>query len=195
MQQGEIFLKPGDTYIIQVFPEKNAEEIAYYDRSSLDFNIQKSPPDSLNEKISMINELYNDFLLKNAHIQGSPGKAGVKDIMHRMNALMDNDSDQYLQDYIRYKIASLELFSRTRSNDEIAAGYLTDHPVLYQNVEYMDFFHLFFEKYLLTNNTYFPYSKTSSLINGKAPEKEILTELMKDPVLKDPRLENCTVFR
>jgi peroxiredoxin len=58
----------------------------------------------------------------------------------------------------------------------------------------MDFFHLYFEKYLVTNNSYMPYSRTSSLVNGSAGMAEIRGEMMKDPVLADARLAEMVLM-
>jgi peroxiredoxin len=103
-------------------------------------------------------------------------------------------SDEYLKDYLRYKTASLEMYTRTKSKEKLAAEYLQNVPILYENVEYMDFFHLYFEKYLLTNNSYMPYSKTLLLINEGSSLNEIIAEMHKDPILKDTRLAELVLI-
>jgi peroxiredoxin len=188
-RQGEIFLVPGASYAVVIEPVATDSEEAYYDRSSLRISLYSEDPSKLNESIGNINSLYNDFLIENGHlIQSQSRIAKVQELVKQMSAQITPTSDNYLKDYVRYKTASVELFMKVRSREKLAAECLTGQPVLYGNVEYMDFFHLYFEKYMVTNNSYMPYSKTSSLINGTAGMQEILSEMMKDPVLADPCL-------
>ncbi len=194
-QQLELFLQAGMDYQLTLKPEDNASSQVYYDRPSLDILILEEEDPGINTPISEVNVLYNDFLLDHAQLLQSPSrkeKVGV--LVGQLEALAEEGADPYLSNYIRYKIASLEMFFRLKGNDKLAAEYLTDQPVLYGNVEYMDFFHLYFEKYLLTNNSYLPFSKTSSLINGNSSLSGILAEFMKDPVLRDTRLAELVLL-
>jgi peroxiredoxin len=186
-QQVELFLVPGTSYSVMVSAEVTASKDAYYDRPALVISLIREDDGKLNESIGNINSLYNDFLIESGHLVRSQSRnAKVQELVRQMSAQVSPSSDNYLKDYLRYKTASVELFMKVKSREKLAAECLTGQPVLYSNVEYMDFFHLYFEKYMVTNNTYMPYSKTSSLINGTAGFQEILSEMMKDPVLADP---------
>lgn len=192
-QQAELFLDPGLNYTVNLFPEDNARMQAYYDRPVLE--IEMPGEKGINERVGKINMIYNDFLLENAaHLNNAEGKRKVNEVIPRMNSVVEGNPNVYLNDYLRYKVASLEMFFRTTSNENLAAKYLSGQPVLHGNVEYMDFFHLYFEKYLLTNNPYFPYSKTSSLINGSSSLEQIIAELKNDPVLSDTRLAEMVLL-
>jgi len=194
-RQAEIFLVPGAAYQVTVVPFGEVSGEAYYDRTLLTIRITAQDSGRLNENIGNINELYNDFLMQNATLlQSSSRGPKVQELIRQMESRAGTGSDAYLQDYVRYKSASIELFMKTKSREKLAALYLTHQPVLYSQVEYMDFFHLFFEKYLVTNNAYMPYSRTSSLVNGTAGYREILGEMMKDPVLDDARLAEMVLM-
>ncbi len=86
-------------------------------------------------------------------------------------------TNPYFSNYISYKTASMQLFMRLKSRDKIGLEYFAGQPVLYENLEYMDFFHLFFEKYFLTGGKYFSYNKTYDLINGNASSGAIIDSL------------------
>jgi peroxiredoxin len=194
-RQAEIFLLPGESYKIVIIPDGTSDEGAYYDRAMLSISIITEDPGKLNESIGNINSLYNDFLIENGHLLQSPSRtAKVLELEKQMEAQVKPGSDPYLVNYLRYKSASVELFMKVKSRDKLAAGFLTGKTALYDNVEYMDFFHLYFEKYMVTNNAYMPYSKTSLLVNGTASLAEITAELMKDPVLADPRLAEMVLL-
>ena len=62
------------------------------------------------------------------------------------------------------------------------------------NLEYMDFFHLYFEKYFISADKYFNYNKTYDMINGGAASDDILDSLGIDPVLKDTELKRIVLL-
>jgi peroxiredoxin len=194
-QQGELFVGPGLEYSVRIVPDRDIQIKAYYDREPLGIYILDEPEGGINKLVSAVNILYDEFLIENARlVQGSSSKEKLNQAVQSMREAVKTSSDPYLNGYLQYKIATLEMFFRAKSNQTLARDYLTGHPVFYSNVEYMDFFHLYFEKYLLTNNKYLPYSKTSSLINGESGLQEILAEFSKDPVLADPRLAELVLL-
>jgi hypothetical protein len=195
-QTAEIFLEPGSEYDITVMPDKDPGQMAYYDRIGLTITINNGSTSELNYSIQGINLIYNDFLLQNAHLFNSPErKARVKEVIENMRSAVSGNENEYLLQYLRYKIASLEMYFRIKSNKSLAAEYLKGEPVLYDNVEYMDFFHIYFEKYLLANNTFIPYSKTSMLVNGTYTYEEIIKAMTNDPLLEDTRLAEMVLMK
>jgi hypothetical protein len=96
-----------------------------------------------------------------------------------------NADNTYLQSYIRYKAASMQMFLRIKGRDKLGLEFISGQPVLYENVEYNDFFHLFFEKYFIAGSKYFSFNKTFDLVNGPYPASAILDSLKVDPVLND----------
>jgi hypothetical protein len=194
-QEGEIFLVPDMTYHLEVRPVKDMDKLAYYDRPMLDYSLQKEPGEGINGLVREINEIYNDFLLSNPRLFKSPSrKTKVEEVAGTIRNVAGRSENTYLGNMSRYKIASMELFFRTKSNETLATEYLTGKSVLYGNVEYMDFFHLYFEKYLLVNNPYLPYSRTSELINDNYTLEEIVGAFMEDPVLADRRLAEMVLL-
>ena len=194
-QSGPIFLEPGAYYHLTLYPEQGTDKMAYYDLPPLNYTIENEPEQGINRLTGWINVIYNNFLLDNPRLFQSPGrKALVDEVGQAMRSRVNTSDNPYLQEYLRYKIASLELSFRTQSREKLAQAYLTGNEVLYENVEYMDFFHLFFEKYLLTNNLYLPYSKTSSLINEGAGLESIIAEFRRDPILNDARLAEMVLM-
>jgi peroxiredoxin len=195
-QSAEIFLEPGRAYDITVTPEKSTGSLSYYNRSSLEYTINNETTLGLNVSIQRINMIYNEFLLQSSSFFNDPSrKARVNEVIGKMKAVTEPGTEGYLQDYVKYKAASLELFFRTRSTEKLAKEYLTGQPVLYDHVEYMDYFHIFFEKYLITNNADVSYSRTSELVNGSYTYEEIIAEFRNDPMLDDPRLAELVFLK
>lgn len=185
-QQVELFIQPGQSYEFEIELKNQSLSTSYYNRTGLPFKIIKDDDDHLNMSIQDFNQLYNDFLLnftENTRQQSS--KTAFDTFNQAISLRFQNATNPYFKNYIRYKTASMQLFMRIRSRDNIGLEYFTGQPVLYEHLEYMDFFHLYFEKYFLTNNKYFNYNKTYDLINGDASFSDICDSLKADPVLKD----------
>jgi hypothetical protein len=185
-QQAELFIQPTQSYQVEIELKSASLSSSYYNRTGLDVKIVKDDPDNLNLYIQDFNQLYNDFLLNYADNVRSKSAGTMFDtFIAAINLRFQNATNPYFQDYIRYKTASMQLFLRLKGRDNIGLEYFTGKPVLYENIEYMDFFHLYFEKYFLAGSKHFSYNKTFDMVNGEASCAAILDSLKADPVLKD----------
>jgi len=184
-QQAELFIQPGQTYEIEIELKNQSLSTSYYDRTGLPIRILKDDDDHLNLSVQDFNKLYNDFLLNYTdNIRSHHSKSLFDTFIKTVELRFQNTLNPYFRNYIRYKAASMQLFMRLKSRDNIGLEYFAGQPVLYENLEYMDFFHLYFEKYFLTGGKFFNYNKTYDLINGSASSATILDSLKADPVLK-----------
>jgi len=185
-QPVELFLQPGQTYQVDIQLNNEQLSSSYYDRSGLPFKIVQDDKDQLNNSIQEFNELYNDFLLDNNLKPGSGSSRSAYDtFVKAIEFRFQNATNPYFLDYIRYKTASMQLFLRLKSRENLGIEYIAGNPVLYENLEYIDFFHLYYDKYFLSYGKYFNYNKTYDLINEQASLSAILDSLAADPSLKD----------
>ena len=185
-QQVELFLQPGQTYQVDIQLNDSQLSSSYYDRSGLPYKFVKDDKDRLNFSIQEFNQLYNDFLLDNTLKPGAgSAKTAYETFVRAIEIRFQNAENPYFLDYIRYKTASMQLFLRLKSRENLGQEYIAGNPVLYENLEYVDFFHLYFDKYFLTYGKYMNYNKMYDLINGTATLPEILDSLAVDPALKD----------
>ncbi len=183
-RKAEIFLQPGQKYEVVIEIDDRPISSSYYDRSALSITFTRDDRDQLNLYIQDFNEVYNDFLLdyaENIRVKGNA--ASFNAFRTAVELRFKNAGNQYFKDYSRYKTASMELFLRLKSRDKIGSEYLAEAPLLCSNVEYMDFFHLYFEKYFISGSKFFNYNKSYDLINGGANLTTILDSLASDPVL------------
>jgi peroxiredoxin len=193
--QAELFIQPGQSYEIEIELNNLYSSNSYYNRTSLPVKIVKDDADDLNLYIQDFNQLYNDFMLNYAeNIRSRSSVSMFETFIKAIDLRFQNAKNPYFLDYIRYKTASMQLFLRMKSRDNIGFEYFTGKPVLYENIEYMDFFHLFFEKYFLAGGKYFNYNKTSDLVNGIASSGDILDSLAADPVMKDAELRELLLL-
>ena len=159
-QQAELILQPGQSYEIEIDLQNGSLSASYFDRSGLTYRIIKDDEDHLNLSIQEFNQLYNEFLL-NISQKGRAGssRTAYDDFTKAIELRFQNAKNPWFINYLKYKNASMQLFMRLKSRENIGLENITGQPVLYDHIEYMDFFHLYFEKYFLTSNKYFNYEQ------------------------------------
>jgi thiol-disulfide isomerase/thioredoxin len=185
-QQAELILQPGQSYEIEIDLKSGSLSASYFERSGLTYRIIKDDEDHLNLSIQEFNQLYNEFLM-NISQKGRAGgsRTAYDNFVKAIELRFQNAKNPWFIDYLNYKNASMQLFMRLKSRENIGLEYISGQPVLYDHIEYMDFFHLYFEKYFLTGSKYFNFNKTYDLVNGTATASDILDSMKADPVLKD----------
>ena len=194
-RQAEIFLQPGKSYDVEIDLDQASISTSYYDRSPLPLKLNRDDEDHLNMYIRDFNEIYNDFMLNYAGSIRSGGNAASYNAFRTAIDLRFKNADNpYFRDYVRYSCAAVEMFLRLKSRDKAGLEYLTGQPLALRNVEYMDFFRMYFEKYFISGNKYFDFNKTYDLINGSASLVTILDSLSADPVLKDRSLRELVLL-
>lgn len=195
-QPAELTLKPGGSYEVELHYDSRTINASYYDRPGMGLDLIRDDDDHTNHYIRDFNRLYNDFLLGYASGSASRNPSGAYETFRKAIELrFRNAGSPYVNDYIRYKTAAMQLFLKTKSRENIGMEYLASQPVLYDHIEYMDFFQLFFEKYFIAGNRYFTYNTTNELINGTAPLAVILDSLAADPVLGSRELRELLLLQ
>ena len=188
-RQAEIYIQPGQTYEVSIKFDNAGSDVPYFDRQNLELTVVKDDLENLNRDIQDLNQMYNDFILKNF---SSPGSKGKKELLDTFRKDVDTKFNQarnpYFRDYLKYKIAAIEQFMRIKSRETLGREYLAGQPILYDNVEYMDFFSVYFEKYMLINNKFLSASDIYGMVKSKVPANAFLDSLKKDPVLADKAL-------
>ena len=193
--QGDIYLQPGQRYEVHITYDPRALSSSYYDRPSLSISFIKDDPDRLNLFLRDFNGIYNDFLLNYASGRNNQTNANAfQAFKTAIDLRFKNAPNSYFKSYVSYKTAAMEMFLRLKSRDKIGLEYLAGEPLLLNNIEYMEFFQLYFEKYFLTGNNYFNYNKTYDLINGKASLDSILDSLKIDPVLQGEEIRELLLL-
>lgn len=193
-REAGLFLNPGQAYDIEINLGKQDGPVSYFDRFGVPLKFIRDDESRLNLYIQDFNQLYNDFLLSYTDHAGARNPGAFETFKRAVDLRFRNATDPYFLDYVMYKNASMQLFLRLKSRDKIGAEVLANRPPLYEQVEYMDFFHLFFEKYFLTGGKYFNYNKTSQMVNGTAGLGTIMDSLKADPVLQDEQLRELLLL-
>ncbi|MBU0488862.1 MAG: TlpA family protein disulfide reductase [Bacteroidetes bacterium] len=148
-----IYLEPGKTYNISLLCKDELTD-SINSRLYSVFPIETVPifeaADStdLNVLLGDFNYLYNVFILDNVDqlITGRK-KQLVDSLKLAMFARFSVFHNPYLNNYINYRFAGLEMMQQIGGKETIAMTYLATNPILYNNTEYIAFISEYFKHY------------------------------------------------
>jgi peroxiredoxin len=197
--QSELFLEPGKNYSFAIAPlDYNAvtEENPFLESQSLDVMIANNRPDDLNSLIQSFNHEYNVFVLEHFNeLYRDKQKARLdtfRVLMKRKFAGIKND---YFLDYMKYKTGSLEQVANIMGKSLMVKKYFSDAPILYDNVEYMDFFKEFFSGYITTTSRPLKFLNYNGMLNGPGSYAALMKALEADTLLRRPQLRELVLLR
>lgn len=164
LKRGEFYLSPDASYVFSVQSEPDNQQGSIFDELPLQFTYVANDR-GLSEAIGKFNIDYNTFLYENASkIYYGRNKGFISDYKNSITKQFSKIDNQYLYHYIRYSFASLEWTSRVKSNRSILEEYFIGQPVLYNNIQYTEFFTEFFKTFFIVEKV-FEYSDLIYAIN------------------------------
>ena len=147
LKRTDFFLKPGAVYHFDLARTTAAREASPFEEIPLQVQM-KADDDSLNAWISTYHMLYDRLIrIHFRDIYQFHNRQVLKDFETRVHQRLQRANLPYVQQYIRYSLASLAWGSRTKSLPEMVQTWFAGQPVLYQNIQYTDFFLDFFQSY------------------------------------------------
>ena len=197
--RGELFIEPGRSYILSIAPLNYNEMLEinpFVESQSLEITLQENKPDELNALIQAFNKEYNVFVLENFnYLYRDKDKARLDTFQVRMARKFPEVKKNYFIDYIKYKLASLEQVANVMGKSPMVKKYFSDSPILYYNVEYMDFFMEFFSKYITTTSRPLKFLNYAGLLNGPNSYPALMKALEADTLLRKPQLRELVLLR
>ena len=185
LKKGEFYLKPGSTYVFNVLQD-TSKPGSIFDEIPLQFELT-ADDGGLNNAIGRFNENYNRFVYENANkIYKSRDKSLITDFGNASLEQSASLNDPYFSGYVRYTLASLEWVSSKMSAEEIISTYFAGKQILFNNIQYADFFAEFFKAYL-GNNSFFSYNAVNDAINHSVNFASFDIFLLQDTLLAKDR--------
>ncbi len=149
----------------------------------LHYTIRNEVFEGLNSNISTFNTMYDDFVMKHyATLFRSRSKSLIDNFKEDVKNQFAGFDSEYFRQYIDYRIAGMELQARTTSRADLAGKYLSGRPN-YSHDEAMEFFNLFFDKYIVANSREIDRDDLQSTINYQVSYVALLDSLGKDTLL------------
>ncbi len=183
LEKGECYLTPGGNYMFDIALPDNVNQGSVFDKIPLQFSLKVEYDGGLQSDIEQFNQLYNNFVYENAQaIYRSRSKKVLADFKTDIESRFDDKSSQYFQDYVHFAFVSLDWLSK-RMSDAKVMEVLVSQPVLYQNIQYTEFFKTFFDNYLeLLANKH--YDEMVYLLNQSKTNEGLIHFIQRDSLLK-----------
>ena len=197
--RGELFIEPGRLYNVSIAPldYNDIQEINPFEEAqSLEITLQGRKPDDLNTLIQDFNTEYNKFVLDNFnYLYRNKDKARLDTFRIQMVRKFPDVKKSYFSDYMKYKLGSLEQVANVMGKSVMVQKYFSSSPILYDNVEYMDFFREFFSKYITTTSRPLKFINYQELLSGSASYPALMKALESDTLLRRPQLCELVLLR
>lgn len=193
-----MYVDPGETYQLicdSISPGK--DYLPFYNKKALQVNNISEPDPPLNSLIFYFDYLYEDFVVNNfERIYRSHKAYLIDDFSTTIDSLFSSYRHEFLQNYIRYKIASIKLSVSAFNKEQIFKIYLKDQAILYDNPEYMNFFNQFFENYISgTNNHFIKRDDLYATINMQYSYPAMMDTLGKDTLLRNEVIRELVLIK
>ena len=179
LKKAEFYIKPCASYIFTIPLDTTSETGSIFDKKPLQFTYQ-ADDEGLSDAITEFNIEYNKFLYEYADkIYRGRDKSSIVTFRDKIENQFKDVDNQYFKDYVRYTFASLEWISKMKNNVEILQEYFVDQPVLYQNIQYTEFFSEFFKSYFGYDKV-FDYDDLIHAINEGDGVNEVFSLIERD---------------
>ena len=196
---GGFFIEPGKTYLIRIAPY-NYNDIKelnpFINSTNLQIEILNLPSDDINFVVAAFNGVYNTFLVENFNaLYRDHNKALVDTLKTKIKSEIGEPSDEYVKNYIDYKLANVIQLTQSMNQAMIGHTYFTTKPILYRNVEYMDFFNAFFSKYIYVTSRILKKNDYHILLSSQEPYAVLMKALESDSILKPEKLRELVLLK
>ncbi len=194
----EMFLEPGKSYGLNIAPQDygNSKEI---NPLLLSQNLQaeiKTDLNDLNIQVNEFNSMYDKFVLANFEaLYRERNKTKLDSFRSRVDRQFESVKSNYFREYVRYKLASIEQLTQALTQPLLAKKYFIGQPVLYENLEYMDFFNNFFAKYITVTSRSLHKIDYQPLLKGPEASDKLMKTLAQDTLLRDEQLRELVLLK
>ncbi len=144
------YLSPGGVYRFDISRDSISSSASSFGDRPMQVHFQAEDA-GLNANIEAYDSLYSILIERHFRdIYQSHNRQVLKDFEAKTESLFGQVKSSYFRNYVHYSLASMVWGSRTRSLAEIMSLYFIGKPVLYQNIQYTNFFSDFFQSYFLS---------------------------------------------
>ncbi len=196
LQRGEFYIMPGHHYTINLNVPPDTYHFNFSQTDNLALIIKDSEAPDLNQLIQEFNILYNQLMLeqfKDAYSRINRQK--VANLTDSINSVYQNIDQPYFKAYLQYRLALLELSSRVKSRESMAVEYFVGRPILYNNVEYMEFFNQFFSQFLITSSKTISSSELKAFVNEGTNYFALDEALQRFPYLSEKQFREVALLK
>ncbi len=199
----DFFIEKNGDYVVK-FPEPKVQETSvneFVERNFHRLEITNSTWYSLNPSLVRLNNLYDDFLENNVYLLMRQSTRDKKKLVDNINAFRKDINEkfnavhgEFFETYVNYAFANIRQITML-PEERLYEEYFKDQAIHYRNLEYMNFFHSFFEKkvelFAISNKG----SKLVHAINASASLDFIDGVLTENEFLQDKHLRRLALIK
>jgi peroxiredoxin len=194
-----LYIEAGKNYYIKIdsadFHMKNDNNLSFLDEKRIFFSVNHEHPKDLNNRIFNFNAAYSEFVVKNFNVLGShSGRKLLSEFKEECLSRYLVGDDIFMQNYIIYRLASLEYSMNLKSKKTIFMEYLSKQKIHPENDEYMAFFHQFYQKHF-ERSPLLNYREIQGQINAGSSLFSILDSLGKDSTLRNEVIREMVLIK
>lgn len=195
----DFFIEPGKTYQVGIAPYKydDVKELnPFINSASLKLKFLNMPENDMNYTLAEFDGIYNSFLVDNFNaLYRDHNRALIDTLQSKVSAAIGEPSDPYAKSYIEYKLANVIQLTQAMGQATIGYRYFTTRPVLFDNVEYMDFFNSYFTKYITATSRLLKRLDYHTILSGPEPYTAMMKALAADSILKPEKLRELVLLK
>ena len=199
LHRSDLFMQPGLTYRMKLAPinyTDNLEVNPFILSQNLEIELFNPGDNELNIWINAYNDKYNQFLLDNFNVLYLERKKNYLDTFRlQVNGWYRGIDQPYFQNYMRYKTAGLEQIAHAQNTYNLARTYFIDKPILYNNVEYMQFFNNYFTRYLTASSDILRKIDIKAIIKRTSPYPNLMKTMAADSVLRNDTFRELVLLK
>ncbi len=192
-----LYLVPGAHYKLDFDSVTISDQFRpFYQKEQLHFRLISGDTEKLNQLISSFDNDYNEFILSNFEEIYKRRKISlIKTFRNTTESKYDSAENSYFLNYVNYKIASVQLAASSTDKRILFDEYIGNKPVLYENIEYMNFFNQFFLHYLTSGTRLISRTDLETAINENANFTALVDTLGKDTLLVNEVIRELVLLK
>jgi hypothetical protein len=198
-QKTEFFAEPEKEYSLKIsnLLEKRLrnEDLAPFQIPALVIEIKNPEPYELNSLVPEYLDFHHNFLSEHSiRLLRQRDARFVEQYCREVFDLFPGINNLFFNQMVFYKTAQIATMGRSAGRTEIFRQYLWKHEILYNHIVYMDFFNLFFDKYLLSTRL---FSREEIIANLESPQAytRMMKMLERDEILEDLQIRELVLLK
>lgn len=153
-------------------------------------------PDDLNNRITgFLIELMNFTDNEFSDVVRNRDSEKFETYKKRIDSLFAGVKNPFFQSLLEYSLAELQFTARLKNNAYFVAKYFNDRPFLYENPAFMNFFNVYFDKYIYTVSRRIAPADLEQHVVREPNYKALLDSLGKDSLLKNEVVRDMVLIK
>lgn len=193
------FIEPDKSYTLEFdsvnFNELNDRRNPYLEPYHFSFKIANAADDELNILIDSLENVFDKFIAENF---SKIRRVRFNDLMHNFrkstDSLFSNIDNQYFKNYYDYKFAKYYRLTNVMTEEDLARDYFIERKVLYNNVEYMDFFTNYFNNFIFRSSSNVRLEDVEFTVNELGNYSALMDSLGRDTILRNEVLREMVLL-